>query len=98
MAYYLVEAERRSEERLAVEACGAAGERRVPFHDAPASVPPSRSRCVEPASVPTAEWFGRRQDYCSPPLAQERAAVLDEYFEDLRVTAVQRNEGWASDP
>jgi len=35
------------------------------------------------------------EDYCSPPLAQERAAVLDEYFRDLRVTAVQRNEGWA---
>ena len=35
------------------------------------------------------------EDYCSPPLAQERAAVLDEYFEDLRVTSVQRNEGWA---
>ncbi len=35
------------------------------------------------------------EDYCSPPLAQERAAVLDEYFQDLRVTAVQRDEGWA---
>jgi hypothetical protein len=35
------------------------------------------------------------EDYCSPPLAQERAAVLDEYFHDLRVTSVQRNEGWA---
>jgi len=35
------------------------------------------------------------EDYCSPPLAQERAAVLDEYFEELRVTAVQRHEGWA---
>ena len=35
------------------------------------------------------------EDYCSPPLAQERAAVLDEYFQYLRVTAVQRNEGWA---
>ena len=35
------------------------------------------------------------EDYCSPPLAQERAAVFDEYFEDLRVTAVPRNEGWA---
>ena len=35
------------------------------------------------------------EDYCSPPLAQERAAVLDEYFQDLRVTSVQRNEGWA---
>ncbi len=35
------------------------------------------------------------EDFCSPPLAQERAAVLDEYFEDLRVTSVQRHEGWA---
>ena len=35
------------------------------------------------------------EDYCSPPLAQERAAVLDEYFDDLRVTSVQENEGWA---
>ena len=34
------------------------------------------------------------EDYCSPPLAQERAAVLDEYFQDLRVTSVQKNEGW----
>ena len=34
------------------------------------------------------------EDYCSPPLAQERAAVLDEYFQDIRVTSVQRNEGW----
>jgi len=35
------------------------------------------------------------EDYCSPPLAQERAAVLDEYFDNLRVTSVQKNEGWA---
>ena len=35
------------------------------------------------------------EDYCSPPLAQERAAVLDEYFEDLRVTSVDRDQGWA---
>ena len=35
------------------------------------------------------------EDYCSPPLAQECAAVLDEYFQELRVTSVQRNEGWA---
>jgi hypothetical protein len=34
------------------------------------------------------------EDYCSPPLAMERAAVLDEYFADLRVEAVERGEGW----
>ena len=35
------------------------------------------------------------EDYCSPPLAQERAAVLDNYFRDLRVQAVAKGEGWA---
>ena len=29
----------------------------------------------------TAVW--EEEDYCRPPLAQERAAVLDHYFEDL---------------
>ena len=35
------------------------------------------------------------EDYCSPPLAQERAAALDEFFDDLEVTVVERGEGWA---
>lgn len=34
------------------------------------------------------------EDYCSPPLAMERAAVLDEYFEDIQVEAVKLGEGW----
>jgi hypothetical protein len=34
------------------------------------------------------------EDYCHPPLAEERAAVLDEYFEDLKVQLVRRNTGW----
>ena len=34
------------------------------------------------------------EDYCSPPLAQERAAVLDDFFDDLCVTAVNPGEGW----
>ena len=33
------------------------------------------------------------EDYCSPPLAEERAAVLDAYFEDLAVEAVAKDEG-----
>ncbi len=36
------------------------------------------------------------EDYCSPPLAQERAAVLDDYFDDLTVERVARGEGWAA--
>ena len=34
------------------------------------------------------------EDYCNPPLAEERAAVLDRYFDDLRVEAVTQGGGW----
>jgi hypothetical protein len=34
------------------------------------------------------------EDYCSPPLAEERAAVLDTYFSDLKVQMVQQGAGW----
>ena len=34
------------------------------------------------------------EDYCSPPLAQERAAVLDACFDDITVEAVAEGEGW----
>lgn len=33
-------------------------------------------------------------DYCVPPLAHERAAVLDEYFTELEVQHVNKDEGW----
>ena len=34
----------------------------------------------------TAIW--EEEDYCSPPLAQERAAVLDGYFDEITVEKV----------
>ena len=34
------------------------------------------------------------EDYCSPPLAQERAAALDEFFDKLEVAAVKEGAGW----
>lgn len=35
------------------------------------------------------------EDYCHPPLAQEREAVLDSYFDDLSVEdARQPGQGW----
>ena len=34
------------------------------------------------------------EDYCSPPLAQEREAALDEFFEELSITLVREGEGW----
>jgi hypothetical protein len=36
------------------------------------------------------------EDYCSPPLAMERAAVLDTYFTDIEVETVRRDEGWSA--
>jgi hypothetical protein len=35
------------------------------------------------------------EDYCSPPLAQEREAVLDDYFEGIEVEEVEEGQGWA---
>ncbi len=40
----------------------------------------------------TATW--EEEDYCSPPLAQERAAVLDRYFDEITVEQVNAGEGW----
>jgi hypothetical protein len=34
------------------------------------------------------------EDYCRPPLAQEREAVLDAYFSDLSVEPVKEGAGW----
>jgi hypothetical protein len=34
------------------------------------------------------------EDYCRPPLAEERAAVLDAYFNDLEVQMVRQGTGW----
>jgi hypothetical protein len=40
----------------------------------------------------TAVW--EEEDYCRPPLAEERAAVLDQYFEGISVELVERGRGW----
>jgi|UniRef100_A0A7C1JXY0 hypothetical protein len=40
------------------------------------------------------EAVWEEEDYCSPPLAMERAAVLDRYFDNLRVEQVSEGEGW----
>lgn len=34
------------------------------------------------------------EDYCTPRLREERAAALDACFDDIRVEAVARGEGW----
>lgn len=39
-----------------------------------------------------ATW--EEEDYCRPPLAQEREAVLDQYFDGLVVEPVVQGSGW----
>ena len=39
-----------------------------------------------------ATW--EEEDYCAPPLAEERAAVLDAYFDGIAVEPVAAGEGW----
>src|SRR5687768_15406868 len=39
-----------------------------------------------------ATW--EEEDYCTPPLAEERAAALDEFFDVLTITPVQKGAGW----
>ena len=45
----------------------------------------------------TGEAVWIEEDYCTPPLAMEREAVLDDYFEGLTVVEedVDEREGWA---
>lgn len=34
------------------------------------------------------------EDYCSPPLAQEKKAVLNKYFDNIKIELVLKGEGW----
>lgn len=58
---------------------------------------PALTRALEGArwDPTTGEAIWEEEDYCRPPLAQERAAVLDRYFFDLRVEPVATGEGWS---
>ena len=50
---------------------------------------------LENARLDPQGWaIWEEEDYCSPPLAQERAAVLDTYFTELGVERVQKGAGW----
>ncbi len=42
----------------------------------------------------TGEAIWEEEDYCSPPLAMEREAVLEAHFEDIRTEKVDAGEGW----
>ena len=41
------------------------------------------------------EAIWEEEDYCRPPLRQERNAVLDRHFTNVQVVEVGEGEGWA---
>jgi hypothetical protein len=45
--------------------------------------------------LPDGKAMWEEEDYCQPPLAEERAAVLDQYFDQLEVEPVEAGTGWA---
>ena len=86
MAYYLVRAKLQSELRARLDS----GEIRQmhPFGTA-------LHEGLDQARMEESGWVvWEEEDYCSPPLAMERAAVLDTYFTDLRVERVSPSQGW----
>ena len=90
MAYYLVQAKPVEELLTELRQRLDSGEIRVmrPFGQA-------LQYSLENARVKEdglAVW--EEEDYCVPPLAQERAAILDTYFTELNVERVEKGKGW----
>ena len=91
MAYYLVRAQVRADLRdeLATKVAERAFIELRPFG-------PAVTMGLEGARVqPDGRVVWEEEDYCSPPLAMERAAVLDRYFTNIEVETVRADEGWA---
>jgi len=91
MAHYLVRARPRPETLEALERALAEGafDGLEPFGRA--LTEGLRDARIDEAG--TAFW--EEEDYCRPPLKEERAAVLDRHFADIAVEAVAQGEGRA---
>ena len=90
MAYYLVKAKFRKDLLTELRSRLDSGEieQMRPFGKA-------LQYSLENARLDPQGWaIWEEEDYCSPPLAQERDAVLDTYFTDLGVERVGEGEGW----
>ena len=90
MAYYLVRATLREELRdeLAEKLAARAFIDLRPFGEALTMGLEGARRQADGRVV----W--EEEDYCSPPLAMERAAVLDRYFTNIEVETVREDAGW----
>lgn len=90
MAYYLVKAKAVQNQLSELRARLDSEEIRVmrPFGQA-------LDYSLNNARVDAEGWaVWEEEDYCRPPLAMERAAVLDTYFTDLSVEKVVEGTGW----
>ena len=92
MAYYLVRAQYRKEKLAELRKRLDSGEinQMRPFGTA-LQYGLDHAR-LDPEGGDWAVW--EEEDYCRPPLAQERAAVLDTYFTSLSVEPVKEGQGW----
>jgi hypothetical protein len=91
MAYYLVRATPRAEllEELAAKLAEDAFVAMRPFGQALTQGLQGARRLEDGRAI------CEEEDYCTPPLAMERAAVLDRYFTGIEVEHVRSQEGWA---
>ena len=90
MAYYLVKAKARPDQLAELKTRLDRGEILTmrPFGQA-------LNFSLQHARLEPGGWaVWEEEDYCQPPLAMERAAVLDTYFTDLSVEKVQHGAGW----
>jgi hypothetical protein len=91
MAYYLVRANLREElyDELAEKLAAKAFIKLRPFGQSVTQGLEGARRQADGRVV----W--EEEDYCTPPLAMERAAVLDRYFKDIEVETVREDAGWS---
>ena len=87
MAYYLVRAKPHDLDELRALLDSGEIERMRPFGQA-------LFHGLDNARVEGEGLVWEEEDYCTPPLAMERRAVLDTYFTNLSVETVQEGAGW----
>jgi hypothetical protein len=90
MAYYLVKARAKTGTLDSLETLLDSGEIREMRPFGSALDESLRGARVDEHGYATWE----ENDYCNPPLAMERAAVLDHHFSDIEVEVVKKGAGW----
>jgi hypothetical protein len=90
MAYYLVRAEPKWDQlsELATRLDSGEIKQMQPFGRA------LHHSLTHARRVSEEEAIWEEEDYCRPPLAMERQAVLDDYFQSIEVELVEPGEGW----